>query len=58
MTQAAFAAAIGVPVATLRNWEQNRTRMDPSTVALMRLIAADPKNALVPLARSNARRRA
>jgi putative transcriptional regulator len=30
MTQEAFAAAIGVPVATVRNWEQSRTAMDPA----------------------------
>ncbi len=30
LSQEAFAAAIGVPLATLRNWEQGRTLPDPA----------------------------
>ena len=31
MSQREFANALGVPVATLRNWEQNRVAMEPAT---------------------------
>ncbi|MBD0271992.1 MAG: helix-turn-helix domain-containing protein [Acetobacteraceae bacterium] len=46
MTQEQFAGAIRVPVATLRNWEQNRVAMDPSTIALMTILAREPEAAL------------
>ncbi len=46
MTQTEFAKALRIPVATLRNWEQNRVAMDPSTVALMTIIAREPEAAL------------
>ncbi|WP_216076086.1 helix-turn-helix domain-containing protein, partial [Acinetobacter baumannii] len=36
MTQGAFAAMLGIPVGTLRNWEQGRVGMDPAARALMR----------------------
>ncbi|GJE81333.1 MULTISPECIES: helix-turn-helix domain-containing protein [Methylorubrum] len=45
LTQAAFAAWIGVPLATLRNWEQGRTSPDPSARALMRMMAREPEAA-------------
>jgi len=51
MSQSAFAAAIGIPVATLRNWEQNRVAMDASTMALMRILAREPRAALRALRR-------
>jgi len=35
MTQEAFAKAIGVPVATVQNWEQSRTGMDPAVRSLV-----------------------
>lgn len=38
MTQDALARAIGVPVATVRDWEQSRTRMDPAVRSLMRVL--------------------
>ncbi len=50
MTQEAFAAAIGVPLGTLRNWEQNRVPMEPAAIALMRILAHDPEAALRALA--------
>jgi putative transcriptional regulator len=49
MTQEAFAAAIGVPVATVRNWEQSRTGMDPA-VRSSRVVEREPEAALRALA--------
>ena len=46
MSQWQFAEAIHVPVATLQNWEQGRTLMDPSAQALMTILAREPKAAL------------
>lgn len=46
MSQRQFAAAIHVPVATLQNWEQGRTLMDPSARALMTILAREPDAAL------------
>ena len=45
MTQIAFAEAIGVPVATIRNWEQGRKQPDPAAHALLRIVAAEPEAA-------------
>ena len=46
MTQKAFADAIRVPVATVRNWEQHRTRPDPAARALLVILDREPKAAL------------
>jgi len=46
LTQERFAQLIGIPVATLRNWEQNRVRMDPAARMLMRLVHAYPESVL------------
>jgi putative transcriptional regulator len=46
MSQRQFAEAIHVPIATLQNWEQGRTQMDPSARALMTILARDPQAAL------------
>jgi putative transcriptional regulator len=54
MSQRQFAAAIHVPVATLQNWEQGRTLMDPSARALMLILAREPKAALRALGRERA----
>jgi len=54
MSQRQFAAAIHVPVATLQNWEQGRTPMDPSARALMTILAREPKAALRALGRGQA----
>ena len=51
MSQRRFAEAIHVPVATLQNWEQGRTLMDPSARALMTILAREPKAALRALER-------
>ena len=50
MTQEAFARAIGVPLATVRNWEQSRTRMDPAVRSLLRVLEREPDAALRALA--------
>ena len=50
MTQQVFAKAIGVPVATVRNWEQSRTSMDPAVRSLLRVVEREPEAALRALA--------
>jgi putative transcriptional regulator len=50
MTQAVFAKAIGVPAATVRNWEQARTGMDPAVRSLLRVVEREPEAALRALA--------
>jgi putative transcriptional regulator len=50
MTQEAFATAIGVPVATVRNWEQSRTSLDPAVCSLLRVVEREPDAALRALA--------
>jgi putative transcriptional regulator len=46
LTQAAFARLLGIPVATLRNWEQNRFIMEPAAKTLLMLIDREPEAAL------------
>jgi len=46
LTQPAFANLLGVPVATLRNWEQNRFVMEPAAQTLLKLIDREPEIAL------------
>ena len=50
MTRDAFAMAIGVPVATVRNWEHFRTGMDPAVRSLLRVVEREPDAALRALA--------
>jgi len=54
MSQRQFADTLGVPVATLQNCEQNRVMMEPATIALMRVLADEPKAALRALRRRRA----
>jgi len=49
MTQVQFAHTLRIPVATLRNWEQGRVRIDPAARALFRILSRDPKHALKAL---------
>jgi putative transcriptional regulator len=49
MTQVEFAETLRIPVATLRNWEQGRVRIDPAARALFRILNRDPKHALKAL---------
>ncbi len=50
MTQEAFAKALHVPVATVRNWEQSRTSLDPAVRSLLRVVDREPEAALRALA--------
>lgn len=43
MTQGAFADALGLPVATLRNWEQGRKPPDPAAATLLRVVDREPE---------------
>ena len=43
MSQTEFAARIGMPVATLRDWEQGRFAPPGAALVLLRLLAARPK---------------
>ena len=51
MTQAEFAARIGVPVETVRNWEQGRRAPTGPGRALLRAIRNDPLGVVKALAR-------
>ncbi len=46
LSQRCFAEAIHVPIATLQNWEQSRTLLDPSAGAVMTILAREPEAAL------------
>ena len=43
LSQAQFAAKFGFPPATLRNWEQRRSRPDAPTRVLLAVIAKHPE---------------
>jgi DNA-binding transcriptional regulator YiaG len=43
MTQNEFARAVGISVDTLQNWEQGRRRPRGAAVALIRIVARDPR---------------
>lgn len=43
LSQAQFAAKFGFPPATLRNWEQGRSRPDAATRVLLAVIAKHPE---------------
>lgn len=49
MSQAQFSAAIHVPLRTIQNWEQKRTRPDQPALALLRILAREPEAALKAL---------
>lgn len=46
MTQERFAAALRIPLPTLRNWEQGRTLPDPAARALLMIVSKEPDIAL------------
>jgi putative transcriptional regulator len=43
VSQADFAAMLGIPVTTLRNWEQRRTKPDSIAATLIDLLYDDPE---------------
>jgi putative transcriptional regulator len=43
LTQEEFAARYGIPVGTLRDWEQGRTEPDQPARAYIRVIASNPE---------------
>lgn len=43
MSQRQFATAFGIPIATLRNWEQGRRKIDMTTASYLRTIRHLPK---------------
>lgn len=49
VSQSQFAHLIGVPVRTVQNWEQGRTRPTGPARALLKIVAANPKAALKAL---------
>ncbi len=46
LTQTGFASLLGIPVPTLRNWEQNRFAMEPAAQTLLKLVDREPEAAL------------
>lgn len=55
LSQAKFAALLGISVSTLQNWEQNRRRPDGPAKVLLRVAAAHPE-ALLSVAKARSRR--
>jgi putative transcriptional regulator len=45
LTQEEFSRRYGIPIGTLRDWEQGRTEPDTSARAYLELIAHDPEGA-------------
>ena len=54
MNQADFAVLLGIPVGTLRNWEQRRTEPDAIARTLIELVYEDPQGMRERLARRSA----
>jgi putative transcriptional regulator len=52
LSQAQFAALLGVELATLRNWEQGRREPAGPARALLRALRNDPENVMRALARA------
>jgi putative transcriptional regulator len=55
LSQAKFAALLGISVGTLRNWEQNRRHPDGPAKVLLRVAAAHPE-ALLSVTKSTPKR--
>lgn len=49
MTQQEFAAALRIPVGTLRNWEQGRTVIEPAARSLLDAVWRDPTAVLAAI---------
>mgnify|MGYP000692804156 CR=1 FL=1 len=43
LSQEEFAAAFGIPIGTLRDWEQGRCHPDQASLSYLKVIARDPK---------------
>lgn len=43
MSQSEFSHAFGIPVSTLRNWEQGRRQLDATAISYLRAIMKYPK---------------
>ena len=56
LTQAEFAARIGVPIETVRNWEQGKRSPRGPARALLKLIEKAPQVAFAVLATASLRR--
>lgn len=46
MSQSKFSEAFGIPVSTLRNWEQGTRKIDSSSMAYLRTIMLHPQAAM------------
>lgn len=57
LSQAKFAALMGISPATLRNWEQGRRKPEGSARILLRIVARHPKAVLDVVSTTKARRR-
>jgi putative transcriptional regulator len=55
LTQAAFAARIGVPFETVRNWEQGKRSPRGPARALLKVLEQAPDAAFAVLAKANSR---
>jgi putative transcriptional regulator len=56
LTQEEFATRYGIPVGTLRDWEQSRSEPDAPAKAYLRVIAAEPEMTARVLAGSTSAR--
>jgi putative transcriptional regulator len=54
MSQSDFAKLLGIPLATLQNWEQRRTQPDAVANTLIDLIVDDPKEMRARMERRSA----
>ena len=43
LSQEDFARRFGIPIGTLRDWEQHRTKPDQAAESFLKVIAANPK---------------
>jgi DNA-binding transcriptional regulator YiaG len=55
LTQRKFAALCGIPLSTVRNWEQGRTRPTGAALSLLRVLDSEPEAAVRALASGSRR---
>lgn len=46
MSQKEFSSAFGIPLSTLRNWEQGRRQLDATAISYLKTIMKYPKEAM------------